>query len=343
MKAEAYYYQLFSKGQQQAYHAIREGLLALEPHFAVPRLSGKELADLYFAIRMDHPEIFYTVKFNYRYYEKADSVDMTPEYIFPKAKILEHRQALSSRIRKLALPAKELGEREKLLYIHDFICQNIRYDKLKKPYSHEIIGALGQGVAVCEGIAKAVKSLCDELGIWCILALSEANPEKGIKYRHAWNVIRLGGQYYHFDATFDNTISTDASLRYDYVCLSDAQIFRDHEPPIWKLPVCGDGAHTWYQEKKLSFTRYEDVRNRAKQAAKKGKPLLFHWRGGYLTREVLQDLLAILYEEAEGREKRAKVSLNWPQAVLQVTFLPKEELAESGYQLEAVNEGEQEQ
>ena len=33
----------------------------------------------------------------------------------------------------------------------------MKYDKLKKEYSHEIIGALGNGVAVCEGIAKAVK------------------------------------------------------------------------------------------------------------------------------------------------------------------------------------------
>ena len=59
----------------------------------------------------------------------------------------------------------------------------------------------------CEGMAKAVKILCDELGIWCIVALSDANPDKGIKYRHAWNVIRIDGKYYHLDVTFDNTLS----------------------------------------------------------------------------------------------------------------------------------------
>ena len=36
--------------------------------------------------------------------------------------------------------------------------KHVRYDKLKKSYSHEIIGPLGQGVGVCEGIAKSVKS-----------------------------------------------------------------------------------------------------------------------------------------------------------------------------------------
>ena len=52
---------------------------------------------------------------------------------------------------------------EKEKYVHDFICDNVRYDKLKKAYSHEIIGPLGQGVGVCEGIAKAVKVLLDVL------------------------------------------------------------------------------------------------------------------------------------------------------------------------------------
>ena len=81
--------------------------------------------------------------------------------------------------------------------VHDFICQGVCYDKLKKPYSHEIIGLLGEGVGVCEGIAKTVKILCDALGIWCMIAISEANPEKNIKYRHAWNIIRAEGKYCH--------------------------------------------------------------------------------------------------------------------------------------------------
>ena len=149
---------------------------------------------------------------------------MIPKYLFSKDKIKEHRQAMESRVKKLTRQAANLNEKEKELFIHDFIAENVKYDKLKKEYSHEIIGALGNGTAVCEGIAKAVKFLCDELNIWCIIALSEANPDKGIKYRHAWNVVRIDGQYYHLDATFDNTLSRNNLIRYDYVNLSDKQI-----------------------------------------------------------------------------------------------------------------------
>ena len=126
----------------------------------------------------------------------------------------EHQTDLSARIDKLVRPAMALTAAEKEQYIHDFICRNVHYDKLKKPYSHEIIGPLGQGVGVCEGIAKSVKVLCDALGVWCIIAISEAAPDRGIQYRHAWNVLRLDGRYFHLDATFDASLSRDGPLRH---------------------------------------------------------------------------------------------------------------------------------
>ena len=333
-----YYYEQLNKEQQKAYYAMKEGLLKLQDSFAVPKLTGKELSEIYFLIRMDCPEIFWSVSFSYRHYADSTMVELIPGYLFTKDKIREHRQAMEARVKKLARQAANLDEKGKELFIHDFIVENVKYDKLKKEYSHEIIGALGNGVAVCEGIAKAVKLLCDELNLWCIIALSEANPEKGIKYRHAWNVIRIDGQYYHLDATFDNTLSRDGTVRYDYVNLSDKQIFRDHEPVIWKTPACNDNDHFYYKEKKLSWTTMEEVRNRTRQAVKKGKLLLFHWRGGYLTREILSELLAIFDEEVRAKDRRACVSVNWPQAVLRVRFETGE--GEEQIEMEEANEGE---
>jgi len=337
-KANNYYYDQLNKEQQRAYYAMKEGLLNLQDSFAVPMLSNKELSDIYFMIRMDCPEIFYSVSFTYQFYPDSSAVEMKPRYLFTKNKIKEHRQAMESRVKKLAHQAADLDEKGKELFIHDFIVKNVKYDKLKKEYSHEIIGALGNGVAVCEGIAKAVKILCDELKLWCIIAVSEANPDKGIRYRHAWNVIRIGGQYYHLDVTFDNTLSKEDTVRYDYVNLSDKQIFRDHEPVIWKVPTCGDNDNFFYKAKKLSWTTLEEVQNRTRQAVKKGKILLFHWRGGYLTKEVLGELMEIFEKEAQAKEKCAYVSVNWPQAVLRVRF--EEGIGKEMLEMEEANEGE---
>ena len=337
--AEAYYYSRLPKLHQKVYHGIYTCLQAVAPSVSVPRLEGKDLAEIYFQIRLDHPEIFYTVSFKWRFAREASHVEILPEYLFPKAKVEEHRKALAARVQKLARPAMSMTEWEKETYIHDFICRNVHYDKLKKPYSHEIIGPLGQGVGVCEGIAKSVKILCDALGIWCMVALAESNPAQGIKYRHAWNILKLGGTYYHLDCTFDNSLGKDGPIRYDYFNLSDSHLFRDHQPAVWPLPACPDSGKFWYREKKLSFTKVEDVEKRAAQAIRKKQPLIFHWRGGYLTREMLTELLEACTAQARKKDLYARLALNWPQAVLQLTFEPQP--PRDRMVMQEANEGEQ--
>ena len=333
-----YYFLQMNKEQQAAYYAIKEGLKSLAPSFMVPRLDGQELFDIHFLLRLDCPEIFWSEGIRYRYYENSTSVEVVPEYLFDKKKIKAHQQAMSARVEKLARPAQKMSEEEKLLYIHDFVCQNVHYDKLKKQYSHEIIGPLGQGVGVCEGIAKSVKILCDALGIWCMIVISDSNREKGIKYRHAWNIVKVGGKYYHLDATFDNSLGKGEELRYDYFMLGDERIFRDHEPAMWKVPVCSDDDSFYYKKKKLSFTKIEDVQKRAAQAVKNKKVLTFHWRGSHMTRDMLSQLLHVIEQEAEAKERHARVSVNMAQAVMRADFtgsLPQAEVT-----VEEANEGE---
>ena len=345
-----YYYTNLSKLHQSAYYSLYEGLSNLSLSFPVPRLDGRELFDIYFLMRLDHPELFWASGIRYKYYEDSAYVEVIPEYLFDKKKIKEHQKALSSRVEKLARGAKDMIEADKIKYIHDFVCQNVYYDKLKKQYSHEIIGPLGQGVGVCEGIAKSVKILCDVLNIQCIIAISEANPEKGIKYRHAWNVVKINGKYYHLDATFDNSLGrgsgadavknavTLEDIRYDYFLLSDKQIFRDHEPVIWKIPECNDGDNFYYKQKKLSFTTLEDIRKRASQAVKKGKTLTFHWRGDHLTRQRMTEILHIIEDEASAKNKHALVQANVRQGVIRVSFT--DDLSSTQLIEEEANEGE---
>ena len=256
---EPYYYSHMNKQQQAVYHAMKTGIQSLAPSFPCPRMEGKELTDVFLKLRLDCPEIFFVSGFHFRYYPDSANVELSPEYLFDKNKIKDHQKAMKARVEKLVRPAVAMAELEKEQYVHDFICQNVRYDKLKKSYSHEILGPLGQGVGVCEGIAKTVKILCDQLGIWCIVVISEANPEKNIKYRHAWNIVKIGGAYYHLDATFDNTLSHMGPVRYDYFNLDDGKVFRDHEPVIWKVPDCTVSDGFYYRVKKLSFTKIEEV------------------------------------------------------------------------------------
>jgi len=307
-----------NKNQQAAYRAMQQGLTNLSDEFQIPRLEGKDLSNVFFELRLDHPEIFWASGFKYKYYPDSPNLILIPEYLFDKGKIREHQKAMGARVEKLARPAMKLTELEKERYIHDFICEHVHYDKLKKPYSHEIIGPLGQGVGVCEGIAKSVKILCDTLGIWCMIALCGNNPEKGIKYRHTWNVVTVEGQRYHLDATFDNSLQRGVP-RYDYFNLDDRHIFRDHEALVLPLPPCT--ADKGYYYRALSFTKPEDVESRARQALRKKQAhFVFHWRGGGLNRELLTDLLTRCDAAARERGKCVSCSVNTAQAVVQLDF-----------------------
>ena len=63
-----------------------------------------------------------------------------------------------------------------------------------------------------------------------------------IKYRHTWNIVKIGKTYYHLDATFDNSLGkcfeTGAEIRYDYFNLDDKAIFAGQ---IAASPVEGEG------------------------------------------------------------------------------------------------------
>ena len=305
---EQYYYNHMNKAQQAAYHSILSGVKNLADEFQIPALEGEELYNVFFQMRLDHPEIFWVSSYKYRYYKDSPNLIFIPEYLFDKKKICEHQKAMTARVEKLIRPAQKLSEWEKEKYVHDFICENIRYDKLKKSYSHEIIGPLGQGVGVCEGIAKAVKVLLDALGVWCVIAICGNNPET-------------------------------SEIRYDYFNLDDSQIFRDHEPLIAPAPHCGDHEHFYYKEKQLSFTKKEDVYKRSLQAAKKGRVLIFHWRGGYLTKEVLKELLELIRKAGDEKDKTAMVSINWPQAVIRVQYTDMQ--VQESVTIEEANEEEQ--
>ena len=321
MSAAPYYYSRMTRPMQEAYHALAVGLAETASAIRIPRLGTEELSTLFFQLRLDHPELFFAVGYSCRAAYNAETWEFLPDYMFPKAKIREHQKALKARVERLVRPMQTMTPPERERYIHDFILENVRYDKLEKPYSHEIIGPLTNGVGVCEGIAKTVKLLCDAADLPCIIAISDRDRANGEKYLHAWNIITLNGKRYHLDATFDNTLSKNGAKRYDYFNLDDKRIFRDHRALLYPVPACTDADGFYYRTEKLSFTKPEDVEKRIDQACRKKKETyVFHWRGGYLTREVLSDLCQRIENAAAKRERGVAIFVNWPQAVLQVRF-----------------------
>lgn len=86
------------------------------------------------------------------------------------------------------------------------------------------------------------------------------------------------------------------------------------------MSACTETDNFYYKEKKLSVTKLEDVYKRSLQAAKKKKPLTFHWRGGYFTKEIIPEIVDEIRKVASKKNLTAMVSMNYAQAVVRVHF-----------------------
>jgi len=62
-------------------------------------------------------------------------------------------------------------------------------------------GVFTNGLAVCDGYAKAVELLCTIEGVECVRIVGEHTYGA-----HAWNKVRINGKYYHLDATHGDVV-----------------------------------------------------------------------------------------------------------------------------------------
>ena len=57
--AQEYYYGQMSREEQEAYRNMFSGFSEIAPEISVRRLENRQLSDVFFRLRLDHPEIFY--------------------------------------------------------------------------------------------------------------------------------------------------------------------------------------------------------------------------------------------------------------------------------------------
>ena len=144
-----------------------------------------------FQIDLTHPTTYHS----YEGENEVIAVDFP--YCMEKAAydtlLAEAKQALSQ-FNTAGMP---LLEAEK--YIYDILCHQITYNATST-HSANVYGALVEGQAKCDGIAKAMKWAMENAGFPCMCV--DGHPYEG-GVGHAWNIIPVDGHYYHLDLTSD--------------------------------------------------------------------------------------------------------------------------------------------
>ena len=150
--------------------------------------------------------------------------------------------------------------------LHDSVIKSVAYDydSLKKKdcfNAHSIVGVFLDGRAVCEGIAKAFKPLCNEYDIKCIVVLGKANKDGvyGEDDYHAWNLVKIGNESYHVDVTWDNLNDEKFHhISYDYFNMTTKDILLDHQP-IGDLPLCEATRLNYFYSTRSFVSTYDDL------------------------------------------------------------------------------------
>lgn len=198
------------------------------------------------AIRNDNPMLFYIGEIAYEV--SACFSIVKPHYLYQKDdayRLINDMQKIASAIIQASMSKSEW---DMALYIHDWFCSQVKYGEVGQE-SHTIVGALCNKVAVCEGIAKAVKTLCDYAEIECCIISGKCNSPmvEGLLENHAWNKICINNSWYNLDVTFDITINNRGKIRHDYFLLSDRNNSLDHTETFNVGLICNDESLNYYK------------------------------------------------------------------------------------------------
>jgi len=220
-------------------------------------------AKLYYDLLFEHPEIFWTsLKVTWVKYDDGSYI-LYVNNLYENSDIDSKKLQLENKINEITNKVSSYDDLRKVYEIHDYINKNCTYDyegaeksmptskidsnddfdayiaddkaiaKANANYfeSHSIYGVLIQGKAVCEGYAKTANMLFNKSNIQSGVIRSED---------HGWNYVKVNGNYYQIDTTYDDYNDEANIYPYSYFNITNNQLAKDMENKDTYVAVSGN-------------------------------------------------------------------------------------------------------
>lgn len=143
------------------------------------------------------------------------------------------------------ITSENMTDVQKIKAVHDWVCNNTVYDDglSGNKKNHNDASVLMNDSTVCEGYARIANILYDTAGI-------ETYYISGVG--HAWNVVKVGNNYFHVDTTWDD----GDKISYDWFMKSDDEMRNSDEyHASWKTYI-PTSLHNFQQGKTLPECSY---------------------------------------------------------------------------------------
>ncbi len=255
-----YYFSRLSSKEKQAYNNILAEIESMPADIEVPSLNQTELTTVFEALLYDNPYLFFLGR-SCTITKKGITSYFNAEYIMTVSEYNQKKQELTEISAEVLKSFKAKSELETELYIHDYIVTNCSYENNGAEDESNAYGALLGKSAACEGYSKAAKVLFDMAGIDCYVISGMSDDFNGRQESHMWNIVKINGNYYHLDLTWDDPVGAGSEnkngLIYTYFNITDEEIKKTHSD-FTSANICTATADNYFVIKGLLFSTYNE-------------------------------------------------------------------------------------
>lgn len=245
---QEYYFKQLTEEEQRVYRELLKGIRAREKEFYLTISDDDSIDRSYHAVLKDHPEIFWAHNREKIYkttYSDSDYCVFTPGHTYTDGEIDEIQTAMEQSFQEVrALIPEDAGDYEKVRIVYTYVIDHTQYQTGEDDQS--IAGVFWKKSAVCAGYAGAVQYLLERLDIPCIYV---DGSTKGSTEGHAWDIVKIGQEYYYVDATNGDQpdfLNGDAAqleehktILYDYLCPFPEEYEKTYSPSEeLTVPAC---------------------------------------------------------------------------------------------------------
>ena len=245
---QEYYFKQLTEEEQRVYRELLKGIRAREKEFYLTISDDDSIDRSYHAVLKDYPEIFWVHNREKIYkttYSDSDYCVFTPGYTYTDSEIDEIQTAMEQSFQEVrALIPEDAGDYEKVRIVYTYVIDHTQYQTGEDDQS--IAGVFWKKSAVCAGYAGAVQYLLERLDIPCIYV---DGSTKGSTEGHAWDIVKIGQEYYYVDATNGDQpdfLNGDAAqleehktIIYDYLCPFPEEYEKTYTPSEeLTVPAC---------------------------------------------------------------------------------------------------------
>ena len=169
------------------------------------------------------------------------TLTISVKYAKDKDTMIRHkREAEAEADRVIAKVIKPgMNDFQKELALHDYLVESAEYDtahvndKPVRPEDHNPYGILVEKTGVCESYAKAFSLLLNKARIENKYVTGYGSHGDGTGERHGWSMVKLDGEWYCVDVTWDDPIYSGHTkpmlpISHKYFNLTDAEMGKDH-------------------------------------------------------------------------------------------------------------------